>query len=350
MNARLHALIVLTLFLLACWQRQDHAITGPEWPYYTLSGYTVDLDDTTQVLPHTPVSLQATLMLYDVIFDPVTVRSDSGGYFQIDSVFPGNYLLTADRDGYAVVKDNLTIKHTDRLYDIHLPEPLLNAFSTSALYSSDPKFAWVNNELWRLGQTRSLRIRDGTIPIVRRYTIEYKAGALKLKSSDYDYLRAPFFAPTALQVIGNMFYWHSDGLIILCDRESQTIFDFSILDSFRVQDPLYDLIWDGHGFWTTQGPFLQYRGSDLKTVEAWYETDVEVLGPLAYSAGHFWSYDEYRGLVLKLDDRGNILANYRPIDGETGSWIAVHDMDMDSFSRLWASDRRAGKIYVFNVR
>jgi len=340
--------ITFSLLLAACWQRQDHPITGPEWPHYTVSGYTVDLDDTTAAIGCTPIQLTAKAVLYDMVFDPVTIVADSNGFFQIDTVYPGIYVITADRGGYAVLRTQFVLGHADLACDLQLPKPLVNDYFNFVGGSSNPKFAWALNDLWLLTHTQSLRLRDGIIPVVRRYSIEYEAGAPKLNSSRYDYLRVPYSTPTGFEAIGNMFYWHYGGLIVLCARESQTIFDFSIADSFRVQDPLYDLAWDGHGFWSTFGFSLQYRGNDLASAEESWNLGAGTLGPLTYGREALWSYDKDH-LLLRIDVQDKSVYRYRPIDVDSGAWITVHDMDFGPGEHLWVSDRTRGRFFIFDT-
>jgi len=332
---RSHCLLVLvSLLLAACWQRQDIDILLPEWPHYTISGYTVDLDDTAEALPYTPIELTAVKLFYDVTFEPVTILSDSSGYFQIDSVTPGNYFLTAQRDGYTVLNVPLSVEHADRPYSPKLPKPLLNHAEYNTLGGSNPGLAWSGGTLYMPGYY-SFNPDYGEYSI---FKCMFNAGRLSFVTRRIN----PDPDATTFADANEVLY-----LVNRLNVMTVSVVDMSLITTFELDSFISGLAWADPAFWTTQGNRLQNRGKDLKTVAASYETGAEVLGPLAHDGDHFWSYDAYRGLILKLDDEGNILASYRPINVDNKSWIEVHDMDFQMPRMLWATDKQRQHLYLF---
>jgi len=336
---RTFTLTCLVFLAAACWQRQDHTITNPEWPHYTLSGYTVDLDDTTQALPNTPVTLVSYKLLYEVDFITTTVQSDSGGYFQIDSVFPGAYIVTCQRDGYTVSGAKLFIAHEDRWYDLHLPKTMVSVEGYLMLDAgANPRIAWGHQGLYVLGrhQIGSEGPSNPAILLLKRET------GLMVTQEHH---------PNPVPDAANMTF--VEGLFYLGYMDTVTVLsalDFGAVATHKVNPYFRGAAWADSVFWTTLGNRLQVRGKTLKTVAASYETQAEILGPLTHDGDHFWSYDTYRGLVLKLDPEGRILASYRSIDSETGRGIEVYDLDFQLPGRLWATDKQRRKLYRFQAR
>ncbi|MCF7801831.1 MAG: carboxypeptidase-like regulatory domain-containing protein, partial [Candidatus Marinimicrobia bacterium] len=91
----------LSIFLFAlaipgiftgCWEKQDHDLLLPETPHYQLTGTVVD--EVTQLpLPDIQVIVKMGYSLYNVEWQTLTLHTDSAGFFQIDTIYPGSYIM-----------------------------------------------------------------------------------------------------------------------------------------------------------------------------------------------------------------------------------------------------------------
>ena len=316
---------LLLLFAVACWERQDHELLPPVIPYYTLSGHTLDMDDSTRYLPFTPITLTAVQMLYDVTFPPLEFLSDSSGYYQIDSVFPGNYLITAEREGYQILEDKLTIGHQDTIRDLALPKPLLHYYRVRFGSAS---LAWVQGFLWVKGRHFVIcRISDDglRVDVFRYYPVPVEG------SSGMDYHDGKLFvySPPRVHIVSPL--------------------DASLQRSWLADEPFTSLTNIGSHYWTAQANYLQYRGSALDSVLYQYELPVVRIDYLTERGQHIWAYDTKRALIIVLSTDGRIIATFRPIDEETGAFIPIRDLDFNSFwtDQLWASSYRY--LYMFMI-
>jgi hypothetical protein len=328
----------MLLCSLACWQRQGHDILRPRIPNYTISGYTVDLDDTTLALPFTPIDLWAKAMLYEVTFDPVSIISDTNGYYQIDSVYPGIYVIEAARSGYGIFARQFDMGHADMPFDLELPTPLVSNRYYSGIGGQNPRFAWGPDGLYYFG---TLRIPpEGVpfeiIPVIYRGRIDQQR---IIKDRRYD---NPFPGATCFIFVEGLFYLQSwDTLAVL------PAIDLSFVTTTKLEDPFHGLAWDGQGFWSTFERALQYRGQQAINMERSWEVDSGRLGPLVKSRNWFWSYDRDQHLILKMNQQGQVLLHLIPFDGNTGYGIGVHDMDIGYDGNLWVSG--GAGIYGFDV-
>jgi len=108
------------LLCLSCWNKQEHDITRPEVPHYTLSGVTVDYV-TGEPVPQTTLRMSATLLLYDIHFPTQILETDSAGHYSISPVYPGNYILSIKKDNCWLQGKKLEIGHMDRELQIKVP-------------------------------------------------------------------------------------------------------------------------------------------------------------------------------------------------------------------------------------
>ena len=333
-------LSAILLFCFGCWERQDIELLRPEIPHYTLSGYTIDIDDSTLILPKIPISISAVQMLYDVTFDPITIESDSNGYFNIDTVYPGNYIISAKRDGYTVVSETITVGHEDKVYDVELPKLLFSYMYYRSLGSDNPLITGVSNGFWFLGRIKIYSPLEMMVPAFFHYVVGngtfgwdkwYKSPSDRIDSMEYT---------NGLMYI---YYTRPRGYAWL------DAYNMTIIDSGYVNDPLSDFVWDGSGFWSTYGRYLQYRGRNIESVENSWKVNSGNLGSLTKLGDYFYIYDLGRDLILETDPVGKIHASYRPIDYDTGLWIIVYDMDFGYDGNLWVSDKLQKRLYIFQV-
>lgn len=334
---RCTAFIIVLLLSPACWQRQDHDILLPETPHYAISGYTVAMDDTSMVLPYTPIHLNALAMLYDVTFETVSVQSDSSGYFQIDSVYPGIYVVSADRDGYSVFSQQFDMGHADRTLSMKLPRPWVSNAYYRAPNGSD-RLAWGPDGLYLLGEINTAPEGDPPVMLPVIYLSTISMGTLVLDRwfpNPYPYTSCFTYAQ------GNFHLQFNDTLALLL------AVDLSLIIKNELEDPLYGLTWDGSGFWSTYENTLQYRGKILTSVETVWEVEGGFVSALAGDGDTFWGYDRDEHLMIHMDRQGKVLRHAVPIDGITGYQIGVNDLELGRYGQLWVSG--SAGVYTFDI-
>lgn len=321
-------IIFLSVCFTNCWEKQDHDILLPNIPNYTLSGYTVDMDDTTQILPNTPIHISAKAILYDTTFTPVYTTSDSNGYYQIDTVFPGIYVISAERGGYTIVIKQFDMYHEDQTYNLELPKPLISDMHYSHIQTR--RLTWGHNGFWFFGTRQISPDPPQFIPVI--FHIKIENGVL-FSDQWYD---NPFpYASCFTYASGFYYLQFHDSLAVLPSV------DLSFVSYIELDDPLYGLEWDSEGFWSTYEHSIQYRGNSPSTVEKTWVVDTNFLGPLTKKGNYFWSFDLERNLLLKISPDGKIFASYRPQIGE------VMDMDFGEGGKLWISSKSG--LYVFDI-
>ncbi|MCF7796497.1 MAG: carboxypeptidase-like regulatory domain-containing protein, partial [Lentisphaeria bacterium] len=90
------AVFLIVLFIMVsltgCWEKQDHDLLLPETPHYQLTGTVVD-EVTQRPLPDIQVIVKMGYSLYNVEWQTLTLHTDSAGFFQIDTIYPGSYIM-----------------------------------------------------------------------------------------------------------------------------------------------------------------------------------------------------------------------------------------------------------------
>ena len=344
-KSRFKALLVcfFALCCLSCWDKQRRDLLQPTVPNYILSGYTVDRDNPTTVLPHTPITLIMEKMLYDVTFPTVSMESDSNGYFQFDEVYPGNYYIRADREGFSVISDMVTIGHEDRVININLPKPLLSCQFYRAVGGGNPVFTVINSGLWIMSKEQ--RRKPPQIYIDVAYYCD-------ITPSSYikdNYINTPYNQPGSLHYVNGLLYFYSSGLITSLRTSEQTIWDLVINETFAVDDKLTDMTSDGSGFWTTYGSSIQYRGNNIKSVEKSWTVDAGRLGPITIHGDNYLIYDTSEELLLVLNQDKQVSQSFRLINFDNGSWLDAFDIDISTMGTLIISKPYSYGFYEFSL-
>ncbi len=337
-------LAVMILGLAACWQRQDHDILPPRIPNYTLSGFTVDMDDLEHTLPGIPVTLEAVMMIYDVTFDPVDIISDSTGYFQIDSVYPGQYRLTAERSGFIVLDEEIFIEHEDRSGDLRLPRPLL-ANQVVSSYSQFPPFTWSASGIWRLyDRFHYYNPVEGVVPIFRHSLYNFADNSFKGGS----WIRAPHYS-ALLEFADNLLYSIVGGQVAIIAPQAGSHFSIEVMETFEIDPTINGITWDGSAFWSTKGSSIQYHGASLRNTKSILEVPTGTLQSLTFLKGDLWCQDTDHGVIRRISPQGVVLTSYRPIDLDSGQWVLIADLDAGIDGNLWIYDQDKGRLFTFDV-
>lgn len=313
---------VFALCCLSCWDKQHHDISQPEFPHYILSGYIKDIDNSETNIPNAVMTIFPVQLIYDVIFSLLTIEADSTGYFQIDSIFPGAYKISVQLDGYRVASEGLFVAHENRQFDIPVPTPLINDMLYPPTPNSGSAMVWVGSKLWMFGMFKP---EEGAAKDVI-YQCQVSGGIFGSGGR----LPSPVHCPDALVYANGRIYASKRDSVFIISRA-----DGSLINTLLADEPIRGLAWTKAGFWSTLGYYFQFRGQDIKTVEESFLTEAEILGPLDFGNGYFWSYDRYRELLLKLDSDGTIQKSHRLIDFDTGGWIPAQDIAFEFGNRLW---------------
>ena len=345
-TSNLKALLLITtiLGLAACWQRQDHDILPPRIPNYIFFGNTIDMDNIDRALPGTHITLEAIMMIYDVTFEPVDILSDSDGYFQIDSVYPGQYRLTAERSGFVVLDEEIFIEHEDRTSDLVLPRPLLANQAVSS-YSQFPPFTWSVSGIWRIaGRKNNYNPIEGVVPIFRHSLYDFANNSFKGGS----WLRAPHYA-ALLEFADNLLYSIAGGEVAIIAPQAGSHYIVEVLETFEIDPAISGVTWDGSAFWSTKGNSIQYHGASLRNTQLTLEVPTGSLRSITYLKGDLWCHDTDEGVIRRISRQGAVLASYRPIDLDSGQWVLITDLDTGIDDNLWIYDIDKGRLFTFDV-
>jgi hypothetical protein len=130
-------LITTVISIIACLDRQDHQITEPDIPNYTLNGIVTDIDSN-EPLSNVVVDIKLLQTSNPVPFQSKQDTSDDLGFFSFDSVYVGSYQITFLRDSYPVVEHGYFQQYKDSSLTFALPSPfsilhLFNLYSNSKI-------------------------------------------------------------------------------------------------------------------------------------------------------------------------------------------------------------------------
>ncbi|MCF7805343.1 MAG: carboxypeptidase-like regulatory domain-containing protein [Candidatus Marinimicrobia bacterium] len=330
--------ILLGLSLNSCWDKQDHSITRPEVPRYTLTGSLVDMDDTAQPVASGRIIIRPIDLHYEVSPVAMESASDSVGMFQIDSVVPGNYIVELFRDGYKVAEREFSMNYesTSRIYG--LPKPLVstNIYPMNFL-TSNPRISWSENTLYVFGEfVANFRRR------LKIYFCELRSENDQINVTGQVDNRMPgadiFFN------VGQYFYAGNSTTVKRYKKSTG-----ELVEEITVTEPFSGLAWDGTKFWSVHRSKLQYRGKDPATVTAEYDVDTGILSNLTAAGENFWTCNPTEDVLFKINRQGEILATYHPVeDGQGLKWITTHDLYYSTINhQLWISNSMSKVVYSF---
>ena len=295
-------------------------------------------------------------MIYDVTFDPVEILSDSNGYFQIDSVYPGQYRLTAARSGFIVLDEEIFIEHEDRSGALLLPRPLLSLQSTNTSICAPPPqnltrysclstFTWSKNGIWRLAKHfNKYNPIDGTVPLLTHYMYDFKNNSFE----PGNWLRAPHYS-TSIAFDGTLLYSIAGGQVSIIAPQAGSHYLGEVFETFEIDPAIGGVTWDGSAFWSTKGNSIQYHGASLRNTQLTLEVPTGSLGSLTYLKGDLWCHDTDEGVIRRISQQGAVLASYRPIDLDSGQWVLITDLDTGIDDNLWIYDNDKGRLFTFDV-
>jgi hypothetical protein len=333
MKMRMKYLVWLGIlpFLLNCWGKQDHEITRPVVPHYVFNGTAVDYDSG-ENLANIVIKLIATKMLYDVEFETQIDTTDSSGNFSFDSVYPGYYTWSIQKDSYWLAKNKLQIQHQDSTTIIKVPQ-LFPAQEFEHLYSSHPALAINGNnawchEYWRAGDIPPFINSD----LIRVYKQRNKIWFFE------NYYISPFYhrnltsmafgrealyacvAPDTLYLVSLV-----DGKITGKYKLNQNITGVAY-------NPLQNCIYTC----SKNNIYRHETEQPANIVQSWNYSGSN-LSTIAYYKG-IYTYDNNEYLLRKYDADMNNVTTFALINSfSKKQFLNIYDMSFDGYGELWVS-------------
>lgn len=340
----IHRLILFFLvgMLIGCWQKQQHAITKPQTPNYTLSGYLVDMDHNSGKIANGEITMNPVKLQYDVPLKPTSVSTDSAGFFMIDSVIPGNYVIDFSREGYLVSHQKFSMNYEDVSRDYSLPKPLesTDEFSISYL-SGNPQIAVHENLTYLFGL-----YSGGMFPAEYIYTILYHPSSGEFAVTHQ--WENPFPSASVFFLTDQQSFFGSNDIVRRYDLSKE-----KLISEMPVEHQFADITLDDSlkNYWSVFQDTLQFRGHDIVTVSRSIIVAGTDLSMITGDAGRFWIYNKVDESVIRIDSTGSMLRTYRPVSPAAPQhWIHVSDITFESGGhRLWLSDASdSGILYRFD--
>lgn len=335
-------MIMTSLLVAGCWEKQSHELLPPEIPHYQLTGSVVD-QDTQLPLPNTEIQIRSVYMIYAVEWATKTLFTDSVGFFKIDTIYPGTYTATIYRDGYVTSNFDFMITHADRDISLSVPEPLVATSHLSLNDSnpgvSNPLFTWQGSILWMVG------IHQGYIQ--HQY---YPSGVnalmpIRISGNVLTYAQA-FLNPSP----GAMGLVYANAKLYAYGRYSVDIIlpnNGQISSTVPLSEPISGLTFSNDIFYSTWGSSIQVRGNDISQVQTLFQTETGALSHITKFGDQFWAYDQDREFVVVLDSAGIVLKSYKLFPDNAADPIAIHYLSFDTTGQLWVSSENSINFYRF---
>jgi hypothetical protein len=279
-------LFILAFYLITgCYEKQDHQVTFPVWPNYTISGQVVDADNSAP-LEGVQLSFQAAQQLYDCDTKVFTISSDENGRFEQSDVCPGFYTLNLLKNDLIIQQQRFSLQHQDTTLALELPKIVIGE-----LILSEPDidgFVWRNADSLAFiskwisttnNQATFTRIFEGALNSVFRTAVPYPltneypdlAGLAKSDSFYYSF-GGGFSEPT---------------IFLIADKSHK------IKGNFAAPHRLSDITNDGEIFWatTTRQSIVKWRLNNPESVQEFKSPGNHPRG-IAWDSSNLWTADE----------------------------------------------------------
>ena len=328
----------LMLLFLNCWNKQDHGITQPDVPRYTLSGVTLDFI-TNEPVPNSIINIQAVQLVYDIAFPSQTLQSDSAGHYSIDPVYPGSYIIRIVKNGCLLNDLKLTIEHTDRDFDLYVPEIRLSGnYPMNIKIDHNSTFKIANNPCFSIfgksGANISEKWVDGSFAGLYFCNTAYNQSYWVVTE-----FQEILFDPSKirqLEISDDHYYAieYSDSLLVF-DKffvDSPITFELGIYvkdiafnqfdrELYACTDSLlYRLDVTGRKI-TQIAPFP----TSGMTVMTWYENNL-------------YLYNKQENLLYQLDLRLQVVKVYAVVNKTSNTLVQdIYDLHFDVYNNLWVT-------------
>lgn len=332
--------ISVTLFCLLCCnclKNQQHEITQPETPVYTLSGIVRDIDG------------KEPLVGIKVFLDSIDdyILTDSLGFYKFERmVTVKDHSLNVKRDGYFVVKEkSIVMSYSDRTIDLEAPKPLIG--KVGACFNSARKsgLCWNN---------QTMAVLEGIPPTEENpfyYLTIYKTDDLENYKDHWSLTQSfdeDFTANGIINCQGS--YW-----FLMTGLFKSVLYEITNNGKFSttITLPFYatDITWDGSNFWVASGRSKMMKLVNWgNQVENYFVSGSGTHG-IAWDGKHFWTTDIDDNYVCKYDSNFEISATYVPFVDNQEFVCPIIDrlthIAFDAAGDLWGIDARSGTEYIF---
>ncbi len=326
-------LLILSCFLLVhCWNKQKHDITRPLIPTYILDGHAVDMD-TFEPMPNAQIKLDEIDLLYEVKFGTQIITADSTGYFKFDSVYPGDYYLSMERDGYFIKKSKISYPHSDTTLTLEIPHVFIaKNFPQSS--ATNQAIAIVGTECWNTSWGFREFLMDGT-KIFQDY---FRITMLAMKSkwvSDHI-----FYTSLTQQKLTGMAF-SRDGIYACVNQDSLFMIDRE--DGNFSKKIKVDVNVKGVAmhigrktlFTCFENQLHEHDLTDPTQILNEFNTDFTNLRSLAYYK-KLYSFDNESYILREYDENINPVKSYNIVLEHTQDNIEkIYDMSFDGYGSLW---------------
>lgn len=341
-------LVLIVFLFVSCLNRQDHEVTAPETPKYDISGQVHDSDSNEELI-QTIIQLDVIQVFHESEIETAVDTTDSTGKYRFPEMVPGRYTISAFRNGYLVLEEELVLQYEPKIYDLQLPRPLVShEMYTVGEYGNSEGIFWkyVNN-LARVVLWSSDHHSDAVGNFQRIDEGNFTKGFSALGQKKFYHENDKFHGLTFLAN-----YW------AIANAGAPTMFainpgDSQILASYSVKYELNDLTTDGKYLFgsTGSGHILKFDGNPEKLVNDFFLTD-EKFGGLACFKETLWTGEINHNLVIKRKNDLSRDATYRPIfiDSRKKQQIVnpLTYMAFDYYGNLWVANSVG--YYKFEIR
>jgi len=115
--------LVYLLLVNSCWEKQDHIVSPPEHPTYTLSGI-VTHSETERVVTGAEVSVTMTELYQGSFLDSMGSITNSVGYYEINGLYRGRYdFLVKEGQDTLFISELGIINYADKIVDVIIAPP-----------------------------------------------------------------------------------------------------------------------------------------------------------------------------------------------------------------------------------
>jgi hypothetical protein len=341
-------ILLLVCLFISCLERQDHEVTAPETPKYDISGLVQDYDSNT--------GLNAAIVKLDVIqvfhaseITTATDTTDSTGKYLFPKMVPGRYTISAFRESYLVLEEELVLQYEPKTYDLRLPKPLVSTvLNTITEYGKSEGIYWkyVDN-LARVVFWKSDPNADTPGNFQRIDEGNFTKGFSALGQKKFAKENALFHGLTFL-----VYYW------TIANSGAPTVFSVNpgnsqISGSYSVPYELTDLTTDGKYLFgaTASGHILKFDGNPQILVNDYFLAD-EKFGGLAWFNQALWTGEVNQNLVIKRKEDLSRDITYRPIyiDPRKKQHIVtpLTFLTFDYYGNLWIANNSG--YYKFEIK
>ena len=330
------AVFIFAILLSNCWKKQQHEITAPETPVYTISGNISDMDSG-DVLPDIIVSIVPIDMIYDSDFTGATDTTNAKGEFGFSEMTPGSYQFTCYRNSFPVMDENFVLDHADKEAQIAIPKALVARVSYGpSVFPAFQGIAWKNSDSFSGVGIFKDNFDDQPQNVVA--VGNYMDGFAKVGSARYTRDNPGFYG---LSYLGR--FWTTDGSENKTKLWSIDPARGNIDGETTVDFGLRDLTSDKNNLWaTTSLRKIVKFGVHPSKIDQVFEVEATQPYGIAWSKDGIWVSDFEQNLLLKLNQNMQVESSYRAFawDENRGIYLLsnLSYLAFDFSNNLWAND------------